>query len=131
MPLKLIVPVLPVKVPPLPKLPPMFNLPASVKVNWAGAAVPLKVILPLKLAVPVLILKIVFRPAVALPAMEREVAPERVPASTAKSEPGEAVAAFMVIVLVRVSELVLAAKVKPFWVALLLALMVMEVAAAA
>jgi len=110
--LKLIVPVLPVRVPPLPKLPPILTLPAPVKVNWACAAVPLKLILPLKLAVPVLILKILVSPA-APPGMASVVAPERVPASRAKSEPEVLVGVVMVIAPVSTNVLVLSAKVIP------------------
>lgn len=82
LPLKLMVPVDDVvNVPPLPKLPPTFTVPAPVEVNLACAAVPLNVMEPVTVIVPVLTLTVAKRPAVALPGIAM-LAALRMPAPT-------------------------------------------------
>ena len=53
LPLKFTVPVLAVNAPPVPRLPPIFSVPAPVKVNLATVAAPTNAMLPLTLIVPV------------------------------------------------------------------------------
>jgi len=86
-----------VNVPPVPRLPPMFIVPAPVKVNCACAAVPEKVMAPLVVTVPVETDRIVFRLAVWLPAMLMLVA-LNVPVSTARVLATAAVGKFIVMV---------------------------------